>query len=352
MPKISLILFYCYLPKKLFLILLFKVIINTLKSLQQKLNKLESSNRNDSKQAAQNTVSALRNRQSADVNDSNLYTAYPITPQHSNDCSNNNKPYSSSKNYTNINNSAPPLNDDAEYFNDGYKITDLAGISNHQANHLSNIDVLNQKSINTEKRVIELEKQLERMRSLLNEVTSNDIDEKHFQQQQQLQQQQFNQQQSNDYVIERSSLITDPARNNLEYDSSNLIEIDQQMYLRESDGFHLPIYSEKVVNRKKSKKVVPKRKKTIETLQAKQTNETTIGNGYVNVLIPCRSKSVELCSRAKNMVKPVQSTIQFNSQNHYKLNWSDIPFVVGQVSKNIFILDIKNKKILFILFLL
>jgi hypothetical protein len=88
--------------------------------------------------------------------------------------------------------------------------------------------------------------------------------------------------------------------------------------------------------KRKAKKAVNRRKRTLEQFD---TGKST----YLNVLIPCRSKSMEVCNNraavAKSTVKSVkqpqqnshQPSLQFNTQNHYKLNWSDIPFVVGQV---------------------
>jgi hypothetical protein len=98
------------------------------------------------------------------------------------------------------------------------------------------------------------------------------------------------------------------------------------------------------------KKVVNKRKKVVEPVVEVQP----VKNTYLNVLIPCRSRSVEVCTRAKSLTKPVtqnqqqqaSSAHQFGSQNHYRLNWGDIPFVVGQV--NVSFLYLKILKMLFL----
>jgi hypothetical protein len=213
----------------------------------------------------------------------NLYTAYPINPMTTSP-----KFHSNSTDVLAPAPLPPPvnfLNEDTDYFNDGYKTEKSSNqhqqqllhsfvVNNQQASNglsseqlaggqgsgqLSNIDLLNQKSLNTEKRVMELEKQLERMRYMLSEVTSNEtstlindettvtatvsssVGKQQLQSNQQELFQQQQQQQDHIFVLEPSEveLVNENTR--------SFVDIDNQMiYLRDSDGFHLPIYTENV----------------------------------------------------------------------------------------------------------
>jgi hypothetical protein len=98
-----------------------------------------------------------------------------------------------------------------------------------------------------------------------------------------------------------------------------------------------------MTNKKKTKKT--KRKSSSNNQKQEQQkssphhgiNNSTTSTSYLNVLIPCRSKSIELCSINKTSPKNTTGSkpqkaqnITFNTQNHYRLNLSDIPFVVGK----------------------
>jgi hypothetical protein len=215
-----------------------------------------------------------------------LYMAYPINP--TNTLNSPSPPKLNSNGISQLQ-PAPNLNEDTDYFNDGYRTEKamLASLANDQvassnpeklSSQLSNIDILNQKSINTEKRVIELEKQLERMKCLLNEVTSNENstsgaqnDESqtntitaassskpplpvpvhhnnnmnHNNMYHQSSNHQFQQQQQPPeiFVVEQDEFEVELV----DFDEdSRLIDMNNQLYFRESDSFHLPIYTEKV----------------------------------------------------------------------------------------------------------
>jgi hypothetical protein len=115
--------------------------MNSLKKLQEKLNKLELNGKNEAENKP-NEVS------------SNIYQAYPI------------------------NNNANNTHHDSDDLNDGYlNNLNKEQVKSQQTNNIRSyieptndyLNKIDEKSFNTEKRVLELEKQLEKMRRLLNE---------------------------------------------------------------------------------------------------------------------------------------------------------------------------------------
>lgn len=223
---------------------MFIVIINSLKNLQIKLNKLESFSHNNYTSSNSKTDTRVQNEPSPPSSsvkthqynynqplstpdrpvESNLYTAYPINMSHK-------QP-----------GHFQTLHEESEFFNDGLK-------SEHREHHLNNIELLSQKSVNTEKRVIELEKQLERMQSLLKDVAANEtasipppVSTPAMPQHQP----------SSNYPIEQVQPIEDNENYVIDFNSqmelstminedNNIVEIDNQMYYKDSDGFHLPV---------------------------------------------------------------------------------------------------------------
>lgn len=124
--------------------------MNSLKKLQEKLNKLELNGKNN-----ENSKETIVAEHKLNEDSSNIYQAYPI------------------------NNNTNNTHHDSDDFNDGYlnNLNNKGQVSGQQTNNIRNyieptndyLNKIDEKSFNTEKRVLELEKQLEKMRKLLNE---------------------------------------------------------------------------------------------------------------------------------------------------------------------------------------
>lgn len=127
----------------------YKVIIGALKNMQEKLHRIEM----EDKAIFEGKVNPLPSVDTKSE-ESSLYAAYPVNAHQMNQHTANND----------------------DFFNDGYKANTNNNNNSKESSsllndHLNNIQAIDKKTVSTEKRVLELEKQLEKMRKLLDEET-------------------------------------------------------------------------------------------------------------------------------------------------------------------------------------
>lgn len=225
-------------------------IINSLKKLQEKLFQIENNQKNE------NLQSNYKNNNNLANNTDNIYAAYPINNGYSNSFlydDNNNKLIYSTNN----------------------------SINEPYLKHISSID---EKAVNTERRVLELEKQLEKMRKLIRD--------------------------DSDTTNNKSKMKTTKKKRQIESaileSDTTLHDVDQVFSTDDSSSAQL-----------KNKPTRPKKKQF-------NSRKQDSFDSALNIKKNCnlnRSRSAD--------DHPILT--QAKSHQHFKLNLGDIPFVVGKV---------------------
>ena len=279
--------------------------------MQQKLNQLEINSTHDNPAV---------NIPDSKLNSDNVYSAYPII-------NTNTIP----QNNLNIN-----ANDYLDDFNDGYLNSNLTSPPmntnnkpihyNEQANnYLNNIE---EKSLNTEKRVLELERQLEKMRKLLNDDSEKNIADSN----------------NNNHYHEVNQLILDDTnfnnnnnkkpKINIESDTTlRDIDLDQELFSNQESESNLQMVYEHdqhqhfLKPRKKRSKTKKSSRHQANTRLPPQPQSQPIQQVNENYFL----KSFNSNHRSKSVEDNFLQRSNSRSQCHYRLKLGDIPFVVGKV---------------------
>ena len=290
-----------------------------MKKLQQKLNQLELNTNETNNNEIEDTTPKV-------------YSAYPIV--------------GTNQSHTIPQKQPTPLTVVTNYiddFNDGYLNTNLNGnVPNNQyINGINNNNhIIDEKSFNTEKRVLELERQLEKMRKLLNDDSEKNLAGHHTD----VVDYNGNFLNKDDFTRKKSRLIaeSDTTLRDIDLDqefSSHDLENENNLYLNQKlnkkrsrnskklSSKHQPILLSQIranplptTNLNTSIQLEPSSSSVSPSLppEPTQTNETYFVKTFHN---NNRSRSVE-----ENLLLRSNS----KGQCHYRLKLGDIPFVVGK----------------------
>lgn len=262
-------------------------IISSLKKLQEKLFRLEMDQKSDNQQSngyMRKFKNVNEETYNLNNNTDNLYAAYPI-----NNIAHFSNSFLHDENFTNTNN------------------TKLIYSNNNSINepYLKHIVDIDEKAVNTEKRVLELEKQLEKMRKLIKDDSDSNQSVPNLS---------CKPSKKNLYNKSQASILTNEKKkpqieNPLIESDTTLHDVDQE-FSHEDDTNNSDDQKTKTIQRS--------RKKIL-----KNANKQTSAEGEVN-----RANKHSSLNRSKSAdEKPI---VQAKSHQHFKLNLGEIPFVVGK----------------------
>jgi hypothetical protein len=302
-----------------------KVIISSLKKLQQKLNQLELSTANETN----------NNNNEIDTT-AKVYSAYPIVANNTSHATSQKQPLPQTI-----------VNNYIDDFNDGYLNSNLNANQETNHNHLNNID---EKSFNTEKRVLELERQLEKMRKLLNDDSEKNLAGNYI-----------DVGDNNGNLLKKDSAKHKKSRLNIESDTTlRDIDLDQEFSSHELESNNLVLLEQNVKSNKKrsrnSKKPPQKHRPSLPSQNRANTMPLPLSNTNLHSSVHLETaspspppppaspsaptqanetyfvKSFHNNNRSRSVEENLLLRSNSKSQCHYRLKLGDIPFVVGKVS--------------------
>jgi len=305
-----------------------KVIISSLKKLQQKLNQLELSTANETHNINEIDTTAK------------VYSAYPIVANNTSHAASQKQPL--------------PLTIVSNYiddFNDGYLNSNLNANQETNNHHLLNNNTnIDEKSFNTEKRVLELERQLEKMRKLLNDDSEKNLAGNYIDVGDN----------NNGNLLNKDSVKHKKSRLNIESDTTlRDIDLDQEFSSHELESNNLVLLEQKVKSNKKrsrnSKKPPQKHRPSLPSQNRANLMPPPLSNTNLHSSVHLETESlspppasppaptqanetyfVKSFHNNNNRSRSVEENLLLRSnsksQCHYRLKLGDIPFVVGKVS--------------------